>query len=196
MNETNSINKPRPEAPSLELMLRPAARHFRLFAFILDVLLITFLTITILAVFIIPRKYSQEFHELQVFIQNQQAPASKNSQANVVTETPKTISTGAQDLVNFMQSFIMIAFWTFFALSEILTKGSSLGKKVFSLRVISLRTGQAPSIFDSIFRAGTKTLTLLLFFPILLTSYVIYFFTKNHRAGHDFLSKSLVVEKL
>ncbi|OIO59332.1 MAG: hypothetical protein COZ46_02710 [Verrucomicrobia bacterium CG_4_10_14_3_um_filter_43_23] len=177
----------------MEKQYKLGSRRLRFIAFVLDVLLIAMLTVTLLWVFIIPEHYASEFQEFQKALEQFNDKVAAGEASRFAASNIK-LTSQAQEMVQFMQGFVIMMFWFYFALSELLMKGGSLGKKIFSLRVISLKTMNPPSFFDTFLRSGLKTMALLTLFPVLLASYAIYLFTRERRAGHDYLARTVVIE--
>ncbi len=137
-----------------------------------------------------PNKYPKEVqdfnHELQLY--------TKEISAGNKDYKP-VLSDEVQNMVAFIQVFLIGAFSVYFLCNEILFRGGSLGKKVFSIRVIDIRTTEAPTWVWSLMRALIKTFTLASFFPILLViNYLIPFFNKHRLAGHDYICKTVVID--
>ena len=165
-----------------------ASKSTRIFACALDCILVMALALMLLSTFVIPKKYSTPMKELQHIL---------HSYSETISNTDKKIaenfSSELKDMIESIQAFVVLAFWLYFSITEIFMNGATLGKKVFSLRAISLRTGQKPHVFDSCLRGGIKTLSLLAFFPLLLINYFLIFFPRVNRTGHDFLCNTVVV---
>lgn len=162
-----------------------ASRTSRIMAFILDLVLIGSFTLMFLSTFIIPQKYPGTLAELKEL----SAQDDKFSNDIVAKMSPHL-----KDMLEISQTITILAFWFYFAISEILLKGSSIGKKIFSIRVVNQVTLAPPSAFDSIFRSGLKTFSLLAWFPFFMINFFLIFFTKKGQAGHDFLSRTIVIQ--
>ena len=168
----------------------------RILSFLLDVILVIALLVTVLGKFVLPAKYPQEMHKMEMIISQYAAEIEQQAAQNEKTPALPEFPDEIQEMMHFIQTFTLVFVWLYFALSEILLQGSSLGKKIFRLRVLSTRTGEPISLLESIIRGGFKAMTLLSFFPLLTASYIIFFFNKNRLAGHDYLCRSIVVEDL
>lgn len=177
--------------PDEELKVLPARKIPRILAFLLDLLLIGTFIFMFLAHFIIPGKYGNSIAELERLIQEY-----KNAPQTSKKETFDKASPELKEMIQVTQSYTTFILWIYFALSEILMNGSSLGKMVFSLRVVNTRTLESPSFFDSILRSGLKTLALVTWIPIFIVNFFLIFITKRNQAGHDFLTRTLVIEGL
>ncbi|PWU05503.1 MAG: hypothetical protein C5B43_03275 [Verrucomicrobia bacterium] len=162
-----------------------ANRFSRTVAFFLDLLLIGTFSLMLLTLFIIPKKYPGTMEEL--WLLSSQQEGSKNQQV-------EKMSPQLKEMIQASQTIIIFLFWAYFSLSEILLKGSSLGKLVFKIRVVNANTLRTPSFFESILRSGLKTFSLLAWFPVFTLNFFIMFFTKHAQAGHDLLTRTIVIQ--
>lgn len=169
--------------------LRPASRQSRLLAFLLDILLIGAFVLMVLNKFIIPSQYAAQMKEFEVLV-DEYTTQEKTFDAKAM----ENLNPQLKEMIQFMQAFTLFSLWAYFTLCEAITGGSSLGKSVFSIRVVNTETFEYPGIFDSFLRAGLKTLAILAMFPVFMISYFMALFMENHRAGHDFLTRTVVVE--
>lgn len=174
---------------AIEESIEPAPKLLRIVAFLLDILLISVFTFTLLFVFIIPQKYAAPMHDFQKIL-------TRYTQKEHVSqeEMLKNITEEMVEMINFIQIFVIMCFWSYFTLTEYFTGGSSLGKKVFFLRVISVTSLEPPTFFDTLLRSGLKTLSIFAYFPILIINYFFIFGTRDNRAGHDLLCRTLVIQ--
>jgi len=172
---------------AIEESIEPAPKLLRIVAFLLDILLISAFTFTLLFVFVIPQKYAAPMHDFQKIL-------TRYTQKEHVSqeEILKDITEEMVEMINFIQIFVIICFWGYFTLTEYFTGGSSLGKKVFFLRVINTSSLDPPTFFDTLLRSGLKTLSL--FVPILMINYLFIFGTRNSQASHDLLCRTLVIQ--
>jgi len=163
----------------------PANIQFRCIAFFLDTVLCVTFIFMLLWTFILPHYYPQEWKE---FLNLMSGFNPNNNGMEELTQIP-----AVQVIHELHQTMLLMGLWLYYAVSEIVTQGSSLGKMVFKLKVIKVNTQQAPNIFETAFRSGTKTLCLLAF-PYLTINFILAFFNRNKKSGHDFLSGTLVTE--
>lgn len=162
-----------------------ASRLSRIIAFILDFVLISTFTIMFLTTFVIPLKYPGTISELR-----QLAHQPENSQKQLLEK----MSPQLKEMIQGSQTIIIMILWLYFTLNEVLLRGASLGKKVFSIYVVNTTTLAPPSLFDSILRSGLKTFSLLAWFPIFTINFFLIFITKKAQAGHDFLTRTIVIQ--
>lgn len=165
----------------------------RVAAFMLDVVLALAIIFLLLNKVFLPIHYGPELKEINSALTQYSTDIETARQNKTPTPTFE-LSDEAQEMLDFTRTFIIGSFWVYFFLNSLCTKGSSLGKRVFRLRVISTQTFESLGIFDSAVRSGLKSITLCVFFPLLMVSYVIAFFNARRLAGHDYLCKSIVIE--
>lgn len=162
-----------------------ANRMSRIIAFFLDLTLVGAFSLMLLTIFIIPQKYPGTLQELWHL--------SSNPEKTQEQQLAK-MSTSLKEMIQTSQTIIVLIFWAYFTLSEILLAGSSLGKMIFKIRVVNTATLEPPSLFDSILRSGLKTFSLLAWFPIFTLNFFLMFFTKKAQAGHDLLIRTIVIQ--
>lgn len=179
---------PIPIVKTNEKMVLFASKKVRFLAFMLDFMLVLAFAITIIANIITPKYYAAAYHQ---FMQTNEDFVQKYK-VDKDAKRPE-LSEAETEMFGAWQSFTLFSFWIYFAFSEIFMKGASLGKRAFSIHVVSRRTMQPPGVFDSFLRAGLKALSLIALFPILIVNYLIIFVTKKNQTGHDILTRTLVV---
>gem|GEM_PF-1749065 len=79
----------------------------------------------------------------------------------------------------------------YYFLSDWLLKGASLGKRMFSLRIIAIHTGKAPGPGYCLMRAWIKM--LFIFTPLSWFLFLLCFFNQKQLALHDMLCRTRVV---
>lgn len=156
----------------------------RLFCALLDFILVSALSTLLVYKVILPSLYPQAIPELFAM--------SENLLENFPNFTPPTLSPEAEKGFFISQFVFIFSIWIYFVLSEGLTRGSSLGKSVFGLRVISMR-GTAPNGTELAIRATIKAIC---FMPLvlLLLNVIVMLLNRQRRAAHDVLANTLVVE--
>jgi uncharacterized RDD family membrane protein YckC len=190
MNENDLAEEELVELDKNQPIATLANRGSRIVAFILDLILISTFTIMLLTTFVIPKIYPGALIELKEL-------SSQNDQSQ--NDLIKKMTPQLKDMLEISQTIIVLAFWLYFATSEITLKGASLGKLVFSIRVANDTSLEPPSAFDSILRSGFKTFSLLIWFPAWFPLFIVInlfllFFTKKGQAGHDFLCRTIVIQ--
>ena len=94
--------------------------------------------------------------------------------------------------------FSMIAPFLYFALSEIFLGGCTLGKKCFNLRTAYRDSPRLPPLGAQAIRSFIKSiagLSLISQNPLLIffMNFLIAFYNKGRKAGHDLISRTSVV---
>lgn len=161
----------------------------RILAFLLDYALIVVITAFLLFKILLPNEFHQE---LDSFYQYHLEKFEKDP-GSLFTVEKENVNPVHLEIMVTMTNYSIIFFWAYFFFSELFMKGTSLGKKTFGLRVISLKSGDKPSILDTSFRALMKSIAFVL--PILtIANYILPFFNSLRRAGHDLVCKTIVVQ--
>lgn len=165
----------------------------RVAAFLLDIVLALAIIFLLLNKIFLPMHYGPALREVNTAL-GQYSSDLETARHNKSPAPTFELSEDAQAMLEFTRTFIVGSFWVYFFLNTLFTQGSSLGKRVFRLRVISTQTFEPLGIFDSAVRSGLKAITLCVLFPLLISSYLIAFFNARRLAGHDFLCRSIVIE--
>lgn len=178
----------------------PARLFYRCVAFTLDVVLIGAFVLMLLQTYLIPTHIPNAEKEFLEFIETFQQYQEEGKELSYTDVSP-TIN----KLMGYMFGTFIISYWLYFMMTEWLMRGSSLGKKVFSLRVVSHKpNAPPPSFLESIIRSGIKTLSLLACMVLpsifalnplafLAANYFIVFFNTHRKAGHDYICRTYVV---
>ena len=173
----------------------PANIMLRSIAFLLDMFLIIFITLTILGAL-----YPEG---MEVFKNHSQQISNSNSETPDFETITNNLEKLAEDNPQFYNLMMMSQPLTFFllliyfTLSEVLLGGSTLGKKIFNLRTAYRDSPRIPPLGQLFVRSSVKTIAALsLGHPvlfILVGNFMIAFFRKDRRAGHDLLTRTSVV---
>lgn len=156
-------------------------------AFGMDLSLLTVVAVFLLEVLLLPSQFPHELQETRNLIQGLTFIEQIQAANTLSQETIK--------MAVFSYNVFLLCFWAYFFFSELWMAGSTLGKKTFGLTIMSLNTGEKPSVFESSFRAISKALALTVFVPFLLgLNYLAPYFNASRRAGHDFICKTIVVQ--
>ncbi len=161
----------------------------RSIAFFLDFFLVFNLSMVLLLVYLLPQKYPGKMAELR---QSVQSALEAKQNLNTIAQT---LNSEQLDMAYYCQNINLLVYWMYFMLSDVFLNGSSLGKRVFRLKVLRYRTYEDLNFWDMCMRSAVKALALVWFFPFLLVNYIIAFFGKSRQAGHDYLARSIVVEE-
>lgn len=102
------------------------------------------------------------------------------------------------ELSAYCSSAMTVIFWIGFTLSEILTGGASMGKRMFRLRVATFPYAEKPGIFDSLVRNGWKAMGVVSLHPLAMLFAVLDahwpIFNPLRRTLHDYLSRTIVLD--
>lgn len=160
----------------------------RTLAFALDFFLVFNLSLVLLLAYLLPQKYPGKMAELQHTVRTSlEAKQGFNALLS-------TLSEDQLELVYYCQNINLLVYWLYFVLSDVFLGGSSLGKRIFRLKIVRLKSYEMLSFWDLCLRGSIKALTLVWFFPVLMLNYAWAFFNKARLAGHDYLARSIVVE--
>lgn len=164
----------------------------RILGFLLDLLLITMITIFICSKFLLPDQFPEELKMLTQYIESvKQADAAGTSRPAVLE-----VSAGVENMMRYIINITIVMYWAYFTLNGMFLRGASLGKRVFKLTVVDSQTYMPASFFQNLSRSGLKSASLLYAFPIaFFINYLVTFFNANRMAGHDYLCRTRVVEE-
>lgn len=165
-----------------------AAHWKRVFAFFLDFVLVTLIAMLIVFQFWLPGNYPEAWSTFMERVESLQSSGESLRGMELSGEE--------QDMFIYGELMTLLVFWLYFLAGEVFLKGSSIGKKVFGLRAVSIYRYSYLNFWESMVRAFTKTVSLLVLFPFLQVSYLLAFFTRKRQAGHDFICRSCVVEDI
>lgn len=96
-------------------------------------------------------------------------------------------------LFSFAHQVMFLAFFVYFGLSEWLMRGSSLGKKMFSIRTVMADTGLPPTAIQALLRGVMKAFGLIGLPPWTWISLLLASFLRGRRTGHDVLCRTAVI---
>lgn len=103
-----------------------------------------------------------------------------------------------QNAMSFIAVATMLTTLAYFVISENLTHGASLGKKMFRLRVVSTLTGEPPRLLQTISRSLWRACSVapvgILITIIVIINAHVPFFSYRRRAWHDRLAHTEVVD--
>ena len=164
---------------------------FRGLAFLLDYILVVLLATLIILKIILPLNPSFSLEALNDWLDAYMAWAESNRN----TAAP-ILNDSAQSILLLITESFSIIFIFYFLLCDTLFKGSSMGKKIFNLKTITLTPRNSIPIFHAGIRAISKTIILFYFFPILfLIAALTKRFHKSKQWGHDLISQTKVIDE-
>ena len=164
---------------------------FRGLAFLLDYILVVLLANLIIVQVILPLNPSFSLEALNDWLEAYIAWAETNS-----TTAAPILNDSAQSILLLITESFSIIFILYFVLCDTLFKGSSMGKKIFNLKTITLTPRDSIPIFHAGIRAISKTVLLFYFFPLLfLVAALTKRFCKSKQWGHDLISQTKVIDE-
>lgn len=167
----------------------PAKLGIRFLAFFMDAILLLLISNFFVLNYAWPAAYPEAYSAYLAWFESLLNGLSTGSPVEALD--PEIIAA-----FNYANSIQLVVFWIYFAIGEAFFAGASLGKRMFRLRTVSMINLATPSLFNAIFRAGAKSITVLSFFPLLLVGSLIAFrFNKRRQMGHDLLNRTVVVDE-
>lgn len=189
--------KPHPQPCSSAGVLRlepPAPFIYRALASILDILLAFVLISMLLKQVILPYYDGQAFSELKSIFYQSQQPIGAEGSAFAFTSLNQ-YPPEVQKLINYALGVSMLLLWVYFGVLDMLLHGKSLGKRVFRLKVVNSIHFKELNVFEYLVRSIIKGLCLTVIFPaVLLLNLLPALLSKRRQCGHDWISRSMVVE--
>lgn len=172
----------------------PASVAIRGLACSLDLLLIVICAFVILAKLALPAQYPNAGYEFNQFTAKV-ATWVETSSART-TEPKPEMSASLEEAWVYSLSLTFFMSWLYFGLGEAFFQGSSLAKRLCSIRTISTVTlGDLP-IVTGIVRGGFKTLVIFLVFPFSAPVTLLgLLFNKRCQFVHDLLNRTAVVDE-
>ncbi|MDR1497904.1 MAG: RDD family protein [Puniceicoccales bacterium] len=194
--------------PALAPSPAPAPFLLRVFAYLLDWLL-AMLVFLLLLKFIVQTYRGEEWEILKTWLitlRNDYLnlfgnPAIVTSEMSAsFLQKVKNIPQPASDLIQFIAFVQTFFFWSYFFVTEYFSQGSSIGKRVFNLRVANIYDLGPPRFFDTLVRSGWKSLffcsSRLLFLLIGVIDAHVPLFTRTRRSWHDIFSHTIVLDSI
>lgn len=184
-----------PELPpsakvKIKITHRPAPIWVRLLAGIADAT-VAFMVSMLIVVFIMIPSFFPEMWDV-IYDYRDQATSSfseNNDLTRTFLEDPAVQNMVlAAAIINFLTIFF------YYAINEWILKGSSFGKKIFSIRAVRRIPGEPLSTNVIILRAWLKTLFLIFFPPYLWITFIWAVFQKDKRAVHDLITGTWVID--
>jgi uncharacterized RDD family membrane protein YckC len=173
------------------LPITPARVWRRAVALLLDASLAGLAAMVILFTYILPQQhpdYEKVVNDQMLAMEQQLQAAMKSSQF-----TNPALSDEFTDIAATVGVTTFSVLLVYFAASEMLLKGATLGKRVFGLRAARWGTAEPPQAIESLSRCIFKSASLVGLLPILLLANALpMLFRSTRRAGHDYLARTIV----
>lgn len=171
------------------LATSPAPVIWRALALALDTVLAGTIAAIILTTVVFPQSYpnadaiiQQQMHAFKVAF----------NQARASGQMPDVaISKEYADLSDPVSNTMFLVLFAYFAGSELATGGSTLGKRVFSLRAARCWSIEPPTWVECVVRNIFKAASLM-WIGLLAANMVTVFIRPSRRAIHDYLARTLV----
>ena len=202
---TNSSNaNERMQGLLIEAESLPEASFLiRLVAFLLDYLLLSFISFFIITQIILPQNSLLSMDQLIAWLEAYTSWLETEKSAAQSTAVPMAIpmpmpmpSIQVRDTLSLISESFTLIFFTYFFIGDFALKGSSIGKKIFNIRTLSLIQPIKIPVFHALIRSMVKTMMLFHFFPIiLLIAFATKFLHKRKSWGHDIVSHTIVVDE-
>lgn len=172
----------------------PAKLSLRGFAFLLDIVLVVAVASIIVWKVVLPQTNPGAFHELMEW--SEQVVAWWSAGSTDRSSTPPEASKELMRALRLANELQLLIAWLYFALGEAFFSGTTLGKRIFRLKSVSTITLGPPQFMAGMVRGGMKTIILFWLFPLLLlANFIALFFNKRRQLGHDWMSRTAVVDE-
>ncbi|MDR2664086.1 MAG: RDD family protein [Puniceicoccales bacterium] len=165
--------------------IQPAPFPGRILAYLLDVILALLLAITFLLWWVYPRFHAESWALLQGL------GREGTTASEFLSQLPDESRALLIKMLIATQLTITATLIAYFWLSELLSRGSSLGKCMFRLRVVD-GGGERPGGGALLLRSAISSICLTVSSLLLLPNFLWGLFRKDHRCWHDLLSGSRV----
>jgi uncharacterized RDD family membrane protein YckC len=175
--------------------IKPVHIGLRLLAFLFDYALAMAIFLLLLTRVLLPITHPGFLDAFNEFVESRSELDPNRSFEEIMHEQLVFQETHEQAFSDSMFLYIVII-WLYFSLSDIFMRGSTLGKKIFKLQVIYLKTLKTPGGATILLRNCLKTLSITIIFPVLLIINLLYpMFNRRRQAGHDALAKTIVIRE-
>lgn len=208
------MNQPPPLPPEIlrrisDTKLPPPAPLFpRALAFFADALLaalLASLAIHLLVPVVVPEAFPIFSETMQALWNDYRTATEEAARGNTEFATaffrsiPQRVQSEAvRETMSFITITATLVTLAYFVIAERITRGSSLGKKIFRLRVVSTLTGEPPRLIQTISRSLWRACSVapvgILITIIVTINAHIPFFSYRRRAWHDKLAHTEVVD--
>ncbi|QYY36414.1 RDD family protein [Ruficoccus sp. ZRK36] len=174
---------------------RRAGLGVRFLAFVMDFLLLFFISLFLLVKILLPQNHYEGMQEFTQAVDHYAAAVEEAQNAGEPTPTMPRFEENPAiiDMITYAWTVMALIYWLYFGLLEGFFKGTTLGKRTFGLRTMRLDTGQPPRFMESTVRGAIKALTLLFAIPLLWVNFLVCLFNRNRRTGHDFICRTVVI---
>ncbi len=184
-----------PPNPVTQPVPQIAGMLSRMLAFLMDIALLAALSVFLLLKVLLPAEHPKGIQDVmsaaETYMEGVQAAELSGEQPPPFPDL--TGNPHVNEMAQYAMSALLFITMGYFTLMEVCLRGATLGKRTFRLRTINADTGLPCGIFDHFLRSMIKTVTLLAVIPFLWFSYLTPLFNKNRSAGHDYVSRTVVI---
>lgn len=170
--------------------LTPAPFWVRMIAFLMDYILIVAATLMISWQILYPFFHPGFMEASRKFIEEQQVATGVSFQQQMQQYIEFQMQ--HEDAANDTAFLLAIITWVYFSMSELFLTGTTLGKKIFKLTLIDLKTLNQPDPKTILLRNCLKSLSVIVPF-LFIVNIMFLVFNRMKLAGHDLVSKTMVV---
>jgi uncharacterized RDD family membrane protein YckC len=179
----------------LSRTLRIASIKARFFAACLDLSLALVLALVLLLRFVLPEEHASAMRTYDSLYSGYMAAAQTAWEQGEEAPPPPDIQQHPEvvEMLIFSQLFVILVVWMYLSLSHTLMGGTTLGKRICKIMLVQAQTGLPPGPLTYWLRGGVVAFTAVLG-PVLWVSFLVLFLNKSRRAGHDWMSRTCVIE--
>ncbi len=171
----------------------PAPLFWRIIALAMDCLLAGLVASIILTRLVLPEYHPDAENTLRTQLKAMNTELVRAQSAGVVAHF--TFDDETQGILEDAGKTFFLTMLVYFLASELVTGGSTLGKRAFGLRAARWDTGERPNVVEILSRSLFKSASLLPLGPIpllLLANAIPILMRRTRRAGHDYLARTIV----
>lgn len=171
--------------------VEPGGLGARMVAAVLDIILVALVAVFVITRIILPQ-HPGVVEEFKLLMERQSEAAERGEQVPSLFSSEEM----SAELIRFVQTATLTTFalfWAFFTLSPMLMGGSTLGMRVFNLRIVRADIPLPAGFRAFLFRGFAKTFCLQILSPFLWVFFLLAAFNYRRMAGHDYLARTRVI---
>ncbi|MDR1438333.1 MAG: RDD family protein [Puniceicoccales bacterium] len=165
-----------------------AGTFFRTLAYAMDIFLALLLAMVLLSLWILPR-----YHGLGLEVLQKLRGSGLQLSSTALASLSKDEQMALLRLLGTFQWVTMAVIFFHFFLGEMLGNGSSIGKRIFRMRVVSNGPNRPYNALLICSRTMISTVCAMVLFPFLAVNFIVALFRKDRRCIHDLLTGTWVV---
>ncbi len=176
----------------LTILLPPAKITHRILATLCDLTLIFFLCVFIVGKVWLPLYQTNALLQFRLLIETYSSQIQSGNFLEFIQEI--TNNPSLVELFTNVDRILFLTTWMYYLINAICFKGGSLGKQIFSLRVLKFSSLRPPNFMDYIFRSGIQTFLMFTMWPFLMCFNLCCVCISPLRRGiHDWFCQTYVV---